>query len=327
MDDLSYFNACDSFKNPNHWLAFYYLHFGTFKVATLQVNKLGRKFSTKWRHYGSTDYAKFYDDKDIQPNNRSIFDTEVVIDIDVKDRIENKIITKHIITRLRKLEVSYSVWKSGSKCGTHIHCFFPELRDYNPDIRVLIKQFIIRYYCGDYYCLDTSKIDLSSSRKDRLIACECSLHRSGYSKKKVVGYYYNGFINHIPKKVLDKVFKPKESHIREFSPIKSIPETGTKKPYCISYLESANFKGRRDFVRRGCWILANYYKNLMDYQTLRSYLINWRDTCVFDKAQVNDSTIDDCIRYSKGKMSHQTRHIWINEFLPEVCYDCEKSLR
>lgn len=77
-------------------------------------------------------------------NNRTLFPSEVVIDLDTPESISD---VAFICSRLDSLDLSYRCFYSGSR-GFHIHMTFPELL-LHPERKKEIRESLINEFSGD----------------------------------------------------------------------------------------------------------------------------------------------------------------------------------
>lgn len=121
---------------------------------------------TKWRKYSEIcfDYGNPKNKWFIEHcNQRQILPCEIVLDFERKDQL------KPAIERLKKFELKYYVYSTGSR-GYHIHIFF------NRDLTKREKENIIKYFDAD----------IQKAGVKTLIALEHSKHwKSGKIKQEI----------------------------------------------------------------------------------------------------------------------------------------------
>jgi len=120
-----------------------------------------------------------------QINHRSIFPTEVVIDLEEPE------LQKSVCEQLTKEGFSYYCYQTGSR-GHHIHLQFPELVFYRKDFQKAFKQKLIERFCGD----------LAKAGTNCMIALELTPHwKTGNKKSMLLAKRSFSSNNHNPLKL------------------------------------------------------------------------------------------------------------------------------
>lgn len=141
--------------DKKEYLDLLYNKFGDFEVAALtysragSVNKFGRWLSYSKIKHQNKDFIDLI-------NSRTIFNVEVVLDLEDKNRFPD------VIKKLNEDKLNYYAFYSGSR-GYHIHLFFPELKNYDSEMRKSIRKKIIeRYNCDLNKVADRTMIALEN---------------------------------------------------------------------------------------------------------------------------------------------------------------------
>jgi len=146
--------------------------FGDFYVASLYYkNKSCSNRFAKWYWYSEIKDSNLVN----LINNRTIFDIELVLDLDNKYKFSD------LIKQLNQDNLNYYAFHSGNK-GYHIHLFFPELRDFSAITRKAIKIKLIERYSSD----------LMKSSEKTMIALEHFPHFRTNRPKQLL-YFRKGF--------------------------------------------------------------------------------------------------------------------------------------
>ena len=132
-----------------------YKRFGDFEVASLVYTPQGsvNKFA-RWLLYSrirrqDSDFINLV-------NCRTIFDVEVVLDLEDKTKFPD------LIKKLNEDNLNYYSFITGSR-GYHVHLFFPELKFFSSEDRKLMrKKLIERYECDINKATDRTMIALEN---------------------------------------------------------------------------------------------------------------------------------------------------------------------
>jgi len=111
-------------------------------------------------------------------NNRQILECEIILDVDPeKDEtpMQIKQRTKNIIDSLNESNIPHKAFFTGSK-GYHIHIIVPRLPFYDPRIRKIIRERMIKFY----------GCDIQKASDNTMIAMEHCPHWKTGNKKEVV---------------------------------------------------------------------------------------------------------------------------------------------
>lgn len=160
--------------NSRGFLEFLYYEIGQqkydFDVCGLWKNGEER-ISTKWKKYSEVIFPLDVNQElPTNINQRQILPCEVILDIEEKDKLEP------IIQIIKKGELYYSLWFSGSR-GYHISLLFD--RDLTMEEKVIIIDFF--------------GTDIQKSGDRTLIALEWSPHwKTGNPKELIESNYFNG---------------------------------------------------------------------------------------------------------------------------------------
>lgn len=182
--------------NKKNFLDLLYERFGDFCVASLYYkDKVCCNKFLKWYFYSDIRNTKLVD----LINNRTIFDVEIVLDLDDKDKFSD------VIKQLNQDSLNYYVFHSGHK-GYHIHLFFPELRDFSVEERKEFKKNLIKKY----------SCDLRKSSERTMISLEHFPHFKTNRPKQLL-YFRKGF-NFIDERAsFSKFYTPKVKSVDNFT--------------------------------------------------------------------------------------------------------------
>lgn len=135
--------------------------YGDFELTFLLK---GRPIWKKWKFYSRCTKNQIE-----TANQRTIFKSEIVLDVDNQKNIPK------VIEKLKQHKYSYERYGTKSK-GEHIHMFFPELDNYTDDQVNKIKKKFIRFF----------DCDLHKASTRTMIALEYAQHwKSGMVKEQI----------------------------------------------------------------------------------------------------------------------------------------------
>lgn len=154
-----------------------YSKHGNFKVHYMK-NKNVAMWKT-WKYYTECTNMDL-----INCNLRSVFDDEIVLDLEEASQSE------HIRDMLQKFGFSFDMWFTGSR-GFHYSLTFNELKSFNEDQRKKIRESFIRIF------------DCDISKKSGLIALEYSNHFKTGNPKSLILSYIGNAENRLPQKFID----------------------------------------------------------------------------------------------------------------------------
>ena len=155
--------------------------FGPYKIFYMKS-----KDTPGWKTW--KDFSICSDDEKLQSNLRTILDTEVVLDQDNGGL--------SVLDKLMRWGFSFAEFSTGSR-GPHFHLFFPELKGFDVETRIMIKEEIIKFF------------ECDTSKKTGLIAIEHCPHFKTGKEKKLVHIEGSGY-NNIPQFILEKIKTRKE---------------------------------------------------------------------------------------------------------------------
>lgn len=148
--------------------------FGDFKVATSYPDGRWSKHYSVMEIWHSGEFWRL-----AQANHRTLFNNELVLDVDpIKGEKEGHIYKrfKSILERLNDEGYEYTAYFTGSR-GYHIHMFFDELALFSKYKREKTREYILK----EYHC------DLMKKGDAMMIAMEFTKHwKSGKPKTTII---------------------------------------------------------------------------------------------------------------------------------------------
>mgnify|MGYP001069281589 FL=1 len=189
----------------------HYRKYGNFKVALeLLNNQNGLRFWQYFTFKSNAFWDYFSSVPDIQPNHRTIFADELVIEGDLPDRKQNYENSLRIDKLLKEKKVSHGKFFSGSK-GYHYHIYFPDLISMGEFARKKHKEELLGWIfgcpdgCRHQSCLIKELgIDVPLVSGRHLIRLEYG-HHCKTNRLKILLTHRDYGKNYIPKEVSSQV--------------------------------------------------------------------------------------------------------------------------
>jgi len=299
------------FEQLKEYLEEYFKRCGSFNTRYANIKK--RKHS--WIPYKSEEYNEYYGEPEtFYPNHRLILPSEVVIDVDNKDEFCKLMCLKVI----RESGLYYGAWDSGNN-GLHIHLWFKGLEKYSSGDRTKIKEYIIKHYFSEEL-IDKCMIDMQLTGT-HLIRCEYGVNeKSGYYKEPIEEFNELEY-NETPEQVIEK-FKAYEKDKLNFVFVKH--KFDGSEPPCIKFFQTEDFSGNRDGRKMSLFVLASWYINKEDKQTVYDKLKKW-NRCVLNDYLPNDLILST-VNGSKGLCGCRARKnvLRMIDKVKEVCIKCDR---
>ena len=279
-------------------------------------------------NYGTEEYYDLCTDN-TRPNHRTIFPDEIVIDIDIDDPKRISLSKRHIISRLKEMDMSYSVWKLPSG-KYHIHVFFNYLNRTMPMYkRKLYKEYLLYHIVGKMY-MSLGKIDRQLIGKHSIRA-EYGLYEKNVCQdtyKELVTVVDTGKANKMPIDVLKDVKRKIEYDKNTYKEYKSGYAKcygNGKTPECIKTLLSEDFSSLGDGRDRALFVLTYWFKKTSKNKE------EWVDKLVkYNKYNLNNYLnpyhLKSKINYrekSKSSFSHKFVHNLLDEL--RIKHECKEN--
>lgn len=237
-------------------------------------------------------------------NHRDQFPDEIILDLDDTKEKNNR--ARHELhIAFRDEGISYSIWSTGGD-GYHIHVRWKGLEKVS-DIRTM-KNFLADWLLGD---VDV-KIDRQLFGK-HLVRREYGLYEKMAPKEQKYKHCVASSVFNEKNEIPDVVWKRYREHIikyalRRMKPVKKY-EKGSKRPKCVDFLLSTDFKLLKDGGKRAMFILTSYYRNLPN-EELANLLKHYNKYNLKEPLLPHQiiSTIRSCRRHKGRPVGCRYRH-------------------